>query len=381
MTPVLQIRKLLSLGATDSAAIDRFVADNACPIIEGTTATFLHRGHADAVFLRHWVYGLPSRQPFSRVADTDLWFLMLELPEKSRVEYKIEVKKGDKHHLIRDALNPNLAHDPFGANSVCQMTGYEIPEWSHHDDEARPGTIESHTIHSTAFGDDRTIEVYVPARMRPTRRYPLLVVHDGPDYLRYASLKSILDNLIDRQEIPRIIVALTQSPDRLHEYAADERHGKFIVEDVVPFLESTFPLRPGPNDRGLMGASFGGVAALATAWQHPGQFGRLLLQSGSFAFTDIGDQHERGPAFDPVVQFMNRFRDDPGQPAERLFISCGMHESLIYENRSLVPLLQTNGLQVRYVEARDGHNWENWRDRLREGLAWLFPGPLWMVYE
>ncbi len=28
-----------------------------------------------------------------------------------------------------------------------------------------------------------------------------------------------------------------------------------------------------------------------------------------------------------------------------------------------------------------GHNWENWRDRLREGLSWLFPGPLWMVYE
>ena len=34
-----------------------------------------------------------------------------------------------------------------------------------------------------------------------------------------------------------------------------------------------------------------------------------------------------------------------------------------------------------YEEARDGHNWENWRDRLRSGLSWLFPGPLWMVYE
>ena len=33
-------------------------------------------------------------------------------------------------------------------------------------------------------------------------------------------------------------------------------------------------------------------------------------------------------------------------------------------------------MEVRFVEARDGHNWENWRDRLREGLSWLFPGPL-----
>jgi enterochelin esterase family protein len=58
-----------------------------------------------------------------------------------------------------------------------------------------------------------------------------------------------------------------------------------------------------------------------------------------------------------------------------------MHESLIYENRSLIPMLQSTELELKYVEARDGHNWENWRDRLREGLTWLFPGPLRMVYE
>jgi enterochelin esterase family protein len=47
----------------------------------------------------------------------------------------------------------------------------------------------------------------------------------------------------------------------------------------------------------------------------------------------------------------------------------------------MVPLLSQTGMQVRFVEARDGHNWENWRDRLREGLSWVFPGPLMFVYE
>jgi enterochelin esterase family protein len=135
-----------------------------------------------------------------------------------------------------------------------------------------------------------------------------------------------------------------------------------------------------PGTRGLMGASFGAVASLSAAWRHPGVFGRLLLQSGSFAFADIG-YHNRGPAFDPVAEFVNEFRARPGHPSEKIFVSCGIFESLIYENRSLVPLLQSTGMDVRYVEARDGHNWENWRDRLREGLSWLFPGPLWMVYE
>jgi enterochelin esterase family protein len=97
-------------------------------------------------------------------------------------------------------------------------------------------------------------------------------------------------------------------------------------------------------------------------------------------FTEIGD-HDRGPVFDPVVKFVNEFRKAPGKPADNVFVSCGVYESLIYYNRSLVPLLQETGMQVRFREAHDGHNWENWRDRLREGLSWLFPGPLWLVYE
>jgi enterochelin esterase family protein len=78
---------------------------------------------------------------------------------------------------------------------------------------------------------------------------------------------------------------------------------------------------------------------------------------------------------------MNTFRDDPGELSGKIYMSCGMYESLIYENRSLVPRLQGQGIDVRFEEVRDAHNWENWRDRLQNGLSWLFPGPLWMVYE
>jgi enterochelin esterase family protein len=82
-----------------------------------------------------------------------------------------------------------------------------------------------------------------------------------------------------------------------------------------------------------------------------------------------------------VVQFVNGYRAHPTKVVERIYLSCGIYESLIYENRSMVPLFQGTGTQVRYEEARDGHNWENWRDRLRVALSWLSPGPLWMVYE
>jgi len=376
----LAIRRLLETPEPTPGEIDAFLADRRVPIVEGGTVTFVYRGEADAVYLQHWIYGLESAQPFERVEGTDLWYLLQEIPVRSRVEYKLEVRTGDVSRLIRDPLNAELAHDPFGSNSVCHGAEYVEPEWASPDPEARPGAIEAMTVTSTALERDERLSVYVPARFRATRSYPLLVVHDGLDYLRFSSLRTVLDNLIHRGEVAPMVVALTQSRFRLGEYAGDERHTRFVVDELLPALEARYPLSPGARHRGLMGASFGAVASLSVAVSHPTVFGCLLLQSGSFAFTDIGASR-RGPVFEPVVELVNAYRERPIRCADRVFVSCGVYESLIYENRSLVPLLQKTGMDVRFVEAWDGHNWENWRDRLRQGLSWLFPGPLWMFYE
>ncbi len=309
------IRELLEAGELSTETIDAFLADRKVPIVEGTTVTFLYRGRADAVHLQHWIFGLPAAVPFQRVDGTDLWYLVQEIPARSRVEYKLEVQEGDLSRLIRDPLNPLLAHDPFGANSVCQGAGYEAPEWA----ETRPGGARRarsrrSEIDSAALGRRDEVRVYTPARFRSTRRYPLLVVHDGLDYLRFSSLQTVLDNLIHRNEVAPMIVALTQSRDRLREYAADESHSQLPRRRAAAATRGG-PIRSrrAPRTAGLMGASFGAVAAFATARRHPERFGRLLLQSGSFAFTDIGPSR-RGPAFEPVVEFVNAFREDPDPP-------------------------------------------------------------------
>lgn len=381
------IRELLAgsaagSGVVSSADIDAWMKGRTFPLVEGKNATFVWRGEADEVRLRHFIFGLETSQPLQRLEHTNFWYLDVEIPPRSRIEYKLEIRRGENNKWIRDPLNPHVARDPFGANSVLQGAGYVIPEWTREDPVmTRPGTLEPLTMHSSTFGAMRTGHLYLPARYRSTRQYPLVVIHDGSDYLRYSGMKTVLDNLIERLEIPPLVAVFLDSPDRLKEYANDERHARFVTEELVPSLTKRLSLFDAPRGRCLMGASFGGVAALSTAVRYPGFWGRLLLQSGSFAFTDIGHQNHRGPLFDPVVRFMNAFREAPAAISERVFISCGVYESLIYENRSLVPLLDETGMQVRFVEARDGHNWENWRDRSRAGLSWLFPGPLMMIYE
>ena len=42
---------------------------------------------------------------------------------------------------------------------------------------------------------------------------------------------------------------------------------------------------------------------------------------------------------------------------------------------------ESAGMAVRFVQTRDGHTWENWRDSLRDALSWVYPGPQKLVYE
>jgi enterochelin esterase family protein len=377
----LAVNRLRDRAPLDKAAIDRFITRYGSPIVEGERATFLFRGEADAASVRHRVVGLPDPLVMRRVAGSDLWAATTVLPEGSRVEYQLEIRNGDHVERFNDPLNPRVAHSPVGSSSVCAAVGYRVPEWALPDSEARPGEIVEETVTSKALRREQAVQVYLPARFNRRQRYPLLVVHDGTDYLQYASMGTVLDNLIHRLEMAATIVAFVPPRDRLKEYPNYAPHARFVARELVPMLEERFPLVSAPEARCLMGSSFGGVASLSTAVRYPGRFGSLLLQSASLVFTDIGLDHGGGPYFDPVVKFVNRYRASPSRPVERIFMCCGIYEPLITPNRSMVSVFRGAGIEVRYVEARDGHNWEHWRDRLRDGLSWTYPGPQKFVYE
>ena len=307
VTRKLAINRLRDRRPLDAAAVDRFLARFQVPIIEGPRCTFLYRGEADEVFLVHRVFGLPDRLPLRRLRGTDLWHLVLELPEGSRVEYQLEVVRGGQRERINDPLNPHLARSPMGSSSVCYAAGHQIPDWTVPDPEARPGSLVDMLVPSRALRRDAQVTLYLPARFRRTARYPLLIVHDGGDYLKYAAAKTVLDNLIHRLDVAGIVAAFMYPGDRLAEYANSAAHARFLTAELLPRLEAELPLVAAPSGRCLLGASFGAVASLTTAYRYPEVYGSLVLQSGSFVFTDIGARPRRratvragGPVHEPV---------------------------------------------------------------------------------
>ena len=138
MRPELEALRLDAVA--DPTAVDRFVEGRSFPLIDDGTSTFVYRGEADAVRLRHWVYGLAATPTFTRLDGTDLWYVVLDVPHDSRIEYKIEVIRGDHVESIQDPLNPHTARDPFGANSVLQTDGLRAPGM----DAPRPRGAQRH---------------------------------------------------------------------------------------------------------------------------------------------------------------------------------------------------------------------------------------------
>ena len=125
----LQINRLREDPSLGPELVSSFVGKHGSPIIEGAHATFLFRGEADEVFVRHRVVGLPDPLPMKRIAGTDLWAATSDLPPGSRVEYQLETRRGDHYERFNDPLNPRLAHSPMGSSSVCAGEGYEVPWW------------------------------------------------------------------------------------------------------------------------------------------------------------------------------------------------------------------------------------------------------------
>lgn len=363
----------LAESGGDAGAVEAFLGQE-FPLAEPGMLTFAWWGEADHVHLVRWIHAGADRRPFERVGASDLWLLRLAVEDGGRFEYKLAVGRHGHEELSVDPRNPARAGDPFGENSVAGTLGYERPAWSL-PRGAPPGRIEDIEVASRAFGEVRRVRVYLPAGGEGAGALPLVVVHDGDDFVAYADLPVVLDNLIEAGEIPPVIAALVQTRDRLGEYSGGREHAAFLVDDLLPALAARWPVSDRPGERVLLGASLGAVASLVAAFRRPGVFGGLVLKSGSFILDGRRLEARPHPVFHRIAQVMRALRRAPPLPPTRAFVSTGELEGLADENRALASFLRERGADVLFKSAWDGHHWHNWRDQLRDGLRWVLrPG-------
>ncbi|HEY5891348.1 MAG TPA: alpha/beta hydrolase-fold protein [Acidimicrobiia bacterium] len=334
------------------------------PLQTSDGVAFVYVGEADHVDVVVMEDRFPEVGPLRRIQGSDVWYIEVPLDPDGTIEYKLAVSRGGKRRLILDPTNPERSNAPFGSNSIASGPEYRPPIWLAETDPA--GTIEPYAIESSVWGHERTHRIFIPHDSVESEPWPLLVLHDGPEYVRYAGFKACLDWLIGMGQIPPMAVLLHQPHARNEEYVGNPLHSRHLFEEVLPAVSSDWDI--GPVYAG--GASLGAVASLSAAHEAPGAFEGLMLQSGSFV-SALGGPFRRGPVLRPVTEMLPGWIDKADRLPERLVFSCGTYDGLVEDHRTLIPALSDRHGGVSYQEINAGHHWRCWRDALESDLSAL----------
>ena len=361
-------------GASAEPLWARVLASHAMPLVFGETAVFLHRSKAPRV---EWRGDFNGWQPTSawrgrRLGQSELWTQRGTFREAARLDYKIVENGGD---WLLDPLNPFQQLGGYGPNSELRMPGYLPPTHTRRGPEVPHGRLlPKELVQSKALGYGVNLRIYQPARSATdTARLPVLFVTDGSDYYDsgMGSLVATLDNLIAQGRIPPLIAVFVDPWDPEHKENRREReylaggspqkkvevcpYCHFLALEAAPLIDARYPTDP--HRRGVLGVSFGGVAAALVGLRYPAVFPLLGLQSPSvWAQPSL-------PAEIAAVKAGSR----------RVAIDMGLYEGEGPEaTRALGAAYQQRGAAVLYREVPEGHSWGHWKNTVAEVLEFLY---------
>jgi enterochelin esterase-like enzyme len=194
---------------------------------------------------------------------------------------------------------------------------------------------------------------------------PLLVVLDGPEYVRRTQLLRLLRRLVRERQVPPHRVALVVPDDRLETYSASAAYARALLaalDDVTG---------RGRGRRIGLGASLGGLALLHAHRLEPRAFSGLFLQSGSY-FRRRTDPQESGfPRFGRIDRFVGTVLNGNGGRPVPTTITCSLDEENYANNAAVAQALATQGYAVEFHAARGSHDWPTWRRGLEAHLPAL----------
>jgi enterochelin esterase-like enzyme len=305
---------------------------------------------------------IPGRRRFRRTSTG--WALRLRAPDVGRLEYRLILTAHDGSvEVVCDPANPERVRTAFGERSVAMLPGYAPPAWLHRD--APPGDAEYLEHHDDDIGT-LPMTVWSPAGLAGSDAAPLLVVHDGPEYVELSALTSYAAAMVEARTLPRFRMALMHPVKRDEWYAANPDYIRAELA-ALETVGATFPVR-GP--RVAMGASLGGLTALLLTLAAPAQFHGLLAQSGSFFRADLDSQEEGYPSFARVVGAVRRIEGaEPTGQRLQVAMTCGVLEENYANNLEMFAALLRLGHEVRFFDVRDLHNYTAWRDSLDPALT------------
>lgn len=237
-------------------------------------------------------------------------------------------------------------------------------------DELNPtiphGKLDTITYDSKTVGVKRHAVVYLPPSYNKQKKYPVLyLLHgiggDEYEWLNQGKPERILDNLYAQKKLKDMIVVLPNgramsddratgnimAPDKVAAFASFERD---LLEDLIPFIERSYPTVSNREHRAIAGLSMGGGQAL--------NFGLGNLDK----FAWIG-----GFSSAPNTKMPDQLLPNPAAAKDKiklLWISCGDEDRLLGISERTRDYMIEHKVPHIYFKEPGKHDFKVWRNDL-----------------
>lgn len=265
---------------------------------------------------------------------------------------------------VNDPNNSEVSQNERTLGNFVEVPGnetafYEIADVPH-------GTISMHWYPSEALGVTRRMLVYTPPGydVRSDLQYPVLYLLHGTggsetNWINEGRANFILDNLIaDDAAVPMLIVMpygrayphISRESGSIGFRKNIELFEKDLLFDLIPEIESRYPVLKDRRNRAIAGLSGGGGQSLAIGLGNPDKFGWVAGFSSAIRESDFDDVYGAGI--------------DGSSPLEFLWVGCGNLDHLYDVNRSFLSWLEKQNVPHIAHLTDGGHDFQNWRPYL-----------------
>ena len=249
------------------------------------------------------------------------------------------------------------------------------------------GDIRHKNYFSKTTGTWRSINIYTPPGYDNSgkEQYPVLYIqHGGGEDERGWAIQGktdiILDNLIaEGKAKPMLVVIPNGNVSRPGMTAGgynDEAMAVFreeLFENVIPFIEKNYRVKPGAENKAITGLSMGGGQAFYTGLRNTNMFAHVGVFSTGL-FGGIGRPGGGESSFDAEATIPGLLTNTESfnKKLKVFYISVGEQDPRIEPTKKLVQTFRDKGLKVEFSSFPGGHEWQVWRKSLHDFAQKLF---------
>lgn len=318
---------------------------------------------------------------FSHIAGTNVYFFEMELPVAWAGSYVVVTASEEapqtncaatrrswwQTQLELNAQIDSLSHHQFYSGHLARYINQVQLEKTKQLPTTLCPITKTFQWSSVLCQQDYLVDVFISGQA-VQKTLPLVIFLDGQVWSRELSILSEIRDLTNLKKIrpaAYVFIHSLNSQQRRQDYGCHDVFSQALVSELLEILLEQYSFISTTNIT-LCGQSLGGLCALHSALLFPKVFTSLILQSGSYWWSDFSNSALGRNHTGNFLELLNL--SHPLPKTTQIYISAGTYETDMRDDaHQLYQQLQSFN-QVSFRTFSGGHDAVNWRADLLKAL-------------